>query len=56
VECATQRGKRNPTSAPKALGPNGLSGEVAASVRRVGPAGPDLGEISNEKKLISNFN
>jgi hypothetical protein len=53
VDCATQRGKRNPISAPKAPGPNGLSREAAAYearwavMRQVGLAGLNPGEISN---------
>jgi hypothetical protein len=66
AECATQRGKCNPASVPKALGLNGFSDKALAykvrraSVRRIGPARPDLGEISNGKtdfefKLNSDF-
>jgi hypothetical protein len=52
AECATQRGKHNPGTVPKALG---LSWEAAigearrAGMRQVGLARPDPGEISNGK-------
>jgi hypothetical protein len=48
AECAIKRGKRNLSTAQKALRPRELSGEAATwEARWVGPVGPVPGEISN---------